>query len=117
MTASPRKMFNDSGRLAAGIAVMQNPEEEGFTINVTANRLRPETFGAGAFDRMITRLRELVPALRGGIETLQDPAVREAIANATAEHIYTTGESGKAGKAKAKSATRVVKRGATRKTK
>ncbi len=93
-TASYDRLFNDSGRLADGIAVMQNTKEEGFTINVTANRLDPNAFGAGKFTGMITRLRELVPALRGGIEVLQDPAVKEAIEQAKAEWIVNTARAG-----------------------
>ncbi len=92
--ASYDRLFNDSGRLADGIAVMQNTKEDGFTINVTANRLDPNAFGAGKFTGMITRLRELVPALRGGIEVLQDPAVKEAIEQAKAEWIVNTARAG-----------------------
>lgn len=94
--ASEDRMFNDSGRLAAGIAVMQNTEEQSFTINVAANRLDTRTFAAGQFDAMINRLRQLVPALRGGVNVLQDPAVREAIEQSTAEHIVATGRQGSA---------------------
>lgn len=92
--AHAEHLFNDSGRLAQSIAVMQNTKEEGFTINVAANRLRPETFTGDQFTRMITKLRELVPALRGGIEVLQDPTVREAINDAQAEWIVVAYNSG-----------------------
>ena len=86
-SASPNLLFNDSGRLAQSIAVMQNTKEEGFTINVAANRLNPATFSGGQFQRMIERLRQLAPAFKGGIEVLQDPAVKEAFETAKAEWI------------------------------
>lgn len=93
-SASEDRMFNDSGRLAASIVAMQNVEEEGFTINVAANRLTPETFQGGAFQRMIERLRDLAPAFKGGIEVLQDPLVKDAIETAKAEWIIATVRSG-----------------------
>ena len=95
------RLFNDSGRLAQSIAVMQNPKEEGFTINVAANRLRPETFTGDQFTRMVTKLRELVPALRGGVEVLQDPTVREAIKDAQAEWIVVAYQEGRQARADA----------------
>lgn len=97
-TASYDRLFNDSGRLADGITVMQNTKEEGFTINVTANRLNPDMFGAGKFTGMVTRLRELVPALRGGIEVLQDQAVNDAVKQAQAEFIVNAARDQRAGK-------------------
>lgn len=58
------RLFNDSGRLADGIFVRQNPQEKNWTINVPANRLDPSTFKSFAsFTSMVNRLRELVPAL------------------------------------------------------
>jgi len=58
------RLFNDSGRLADGIFVRQNPQEKNWTINVPANRLDPSTFKSqAAFVGMVNRLRELVPAL------------------------------------------------------
>jgi len=91
-------LFNDSGRLAQSIAVMQNPKEEGFTINVAANRLNPDTFSGGAFTRMIERLRELAPAFKGGIEVLQDQAVNDAVKQAQAEFIVNADRDRRAGK-------------------
>lgn len=91
-------LFNDSGRLAQSIAVMQNPKEEGFTINVAANRLNPETFSGGAFTRMIERLRQLAPAFKGGIEVLQDPAVNDAVKQAQAEFIVNAARDQASGK-------------------
>lgn len=58
------RLFNDSGRLAEGILVQQNTVEKNWTINVTANRLDPSTFGSqSAFLAMVARLRALVPVL------------------------------------------------------
>jgi hypothetical protein len=93
-TASDDRLFNDSGRFAQSIAVMQNPTEEGFTINVAANRLRPETFSGDGFSKMIERLRQLAPAFKGGIEVLQDPAVKDAVEQAKAEWIVNTARAG-----------------------
>lgn len=71
------RLFNDSGRLADGLYVMQNVKEKNWTINVPANRLDPTTFGdMAAFVRMVDRLRELVPALTKPQDV---PAVRVAI--------------------------------------
>ena len=97
-SASYDRLFNDSGRLAQSIAVMQNPKEEGFTINVAANRLNPETFSGGAFTRMIERLRELAPAFKGGIEVLQDQAVNDAVKQAQAEFIVNAARDQASGK-------------------
>ncbi len=88
------RLFNDSGRFAKSIVAMQNIEEESFTINVAANRLRPDTFPGGAFDRMIERLRQLAPAFKGGIDVLQDAAVVDAIKTAQAEWIVNTARAG-----------------------
>jgi hypothetical protein len=84
------RKFNDSGRLADGLEVRENLEEQSWTINVPANRLTPlvdgvRTFTDAAFNTMIEDLARLVPALRG--EVLQDESVRRAIAGATADAI------------------------------
>jgi hypothetical protein len=57
--------FNDSGRLWKSIAVRQNKTDRTFTVNVAANRLRPEKFESGAysFQNMMADLVRLVPAL------------------------------------------------------
>jgi len=71
------RLFNDSGRLADGIFVRQNPQEKNWTINVPANRLDPSTFKSqGAFVGMVNRLRELVPAL---VNPFGDKDVAQAI--------------------------------------
>lgn len=71
------RLFNDSGRLADGLEVRQNTAEGNWTINVPANRLDPSTFkNRGDFVAMLTRLRELVPALR---DPTSIPEVKRAI--------------------------------------
>lgn len=70
-------LFNDSGRLAGGIFVRQNPAEKSWTVNVPANRLDPSTFAdRGAFVAMVDRLRALVPAIANPFSI---PAVITAI--------------------------------------
>lgn len=74
---SSDKLFNDSGRLAAGVFVRQNPKEGSWTVNVPANRLDPSEFkDRGVFAGMVQRLRNLVPVLR---DPTQSPHVRQAI--------------------------------------
>jgi hypothetical protein len=71
------RLFNDSGRLADGILVKQNPAEKNWTINVTANRLDPRTFRNQAlFLAMLERLAQYVPVLR---KPLDNKHVVEAI--------------------------------------
>jgi hypothetical protein len=74
---SSDKLFNDSGRLAAGVFVRQNPKEGSWTVNVPANRLDEKDFkDRGTFTRMVGWLRTLVPVLR---DPTHDPNVRHAI--------------------------------------
>jgi hypothetical protein len=91
------RMFNDSGRLADGLEVRENREEERWTINVPANRLTPivdgvRTFTEAAFTQMINDLYRLAPAFRGGDEVLRDEGVRMAIAQASADAIMVIKE-------------------------
>lgn len=74
---SSDKLFNDSGRLAEGVAVQQNQKEGAWTVNVAANRLDPSTFkNRGDYTSMVQRLRDLVPVLK---DPLAHPAVKQAI--------------------------------------
>jgi hypothetical protein len=76
--AQSDRLFNDSGRFAEGLHVMQNTKEGAWTVNVPANRLDPTTFKSQSdFIRMVERLRELVPVLR---DPLSAPGVRAAMA-------------------------------------
>ncbi len=73
------RVFNDSGRLAEGLAVRQNPEDKTFTINIPINRLDPSEFKPGRFEIMLNRLRALVPELADARRLMNHPKVREAI--------------------------------------
>jgi len=75
---SSNRLFNDSGRLARSVFARANPTEEGYTINVAANRLDRDSFGRG-FEQMLVRLRELVPVLRDPAKLREDPDVRAAL--------------------------------------
>lgn len=75
------RLFNDSGRLAEGIHVAQNPREGSWTVNVAANRLDPSTFKGGAFEAMVQRLVSLAPALGGGDAIATAPEFERAVAN------------------------------------
>lgn len=62
-SVSSTKLFNDSGRLTK-LAVTQNRTDLTYTINAPNNRLDPSTFRSmGAFQNMVSRLKDLVPAL------------------------------------------------------
>lgn len=99
------RLFNDSGRLADGLFVRRNAEEEGFTINVPANRLDPRTFGGGeaAIIAMWQRLVELVPAFKGGPVLFNDPDVRRALLEDVDAAIFVATERGKAALARGRS--------------
>jgi hypothetical protein len=58
------RMFNDSGRMAKSVTANANKAEGGWTVNVAANRLDRSSFPGDSFNRMVTRLVELVPVLR-----------------------------------------------------
>lgn len=73
------RAFNDSGRLAGGIFVRQNPTDKTYTVNVTANRFDPADFGPGRFQAMLDKLRSLVPVIGDGQRLLADDKVRTAI--------------------------------------
>ena len=73
---------NDSGRLARGWFVTQNPKEGSWTINSPANRLDPATWGGPGFEAFVARLVDLVPALRDPRTLLDEPAFVRAVANA-----------------------------------
>lgn len=77
-SASGERLFNDSGRLARSVFARANATEEGYTINVAANRLDRDSFGRG-FEQMLVRLRELVPVLRDPSKLKEDPDVRAAL--------------------------------------
>lgn len=72
------RAFNDSGRMAKSIAATGN--EEGWRINVAANRLDPVTAGGElAVRRIWNRLVELVPALRSPAMLFEDGEVKAGV--------------------------------------
>lgn len=71
------KLFNDSGRLAEGIAVRQNLTDASYTVNVPANRMNPDEFGLG-FEEMVRRFVSLVPMLDPK-KAIGDPQIEAAI--------------------------------------
>lgn len=75
-----RTLFNASGRLASHLAARAVKRGEDVTWEVTAPADRfGETFGLADFERMVSRLRELVPALA---DPLADPRVAAAVERA-----------------------------------
>lgn len=79
------RLFNQTGRLAAGIAAVVAGDEWG--VVPPADRLSAAELGAAAVERMVARLFELVAALR---EPLDQPAVKDAIA-ATVQRLIRVG--------------------------
>lgn len=71
------KLFNDSDRLAEGIAMRANLTDSSYTINFPANRFNREGFGRG-YDAMVAKFVELVPILDPK-KALGDPAIEGAI--------------------------------------
>lgn len=85
------RLFNDSGRLAEGIVA--GPNDDGWVINVTANRFDPTTFvgGVPALVSMYERLRALVPVLQGPERLMQDEGVKAAITDSLYQLIVVKG--------------------------
>lgn len=75
------RLFNDSGRLAAGIHVQENVTEKSWTVNVPANRFDPSTFvgGESAMADMVARLQALVPELGNPQALIGHAKVQDAI--------------------------------------
>lgn len=88
------RLFNDSGRLAESIAVGARPGEEGFTVNVAANRFDASTFGGGiaALQRMYQRLIEFIPELREPRLFFDNIGVRKAVNDAIHDNIVRVAE-------------------------
>lgn len=104
--ASADRLFNDSGRLAEGLEVRRNAEEEGFTINVPAARLNPSTFGGGepALLVMWQRLVALVPEFAGGAKIFEDSAVMAALHDDVVDAIVVADAAGRAALSRGRSA-------------
>jgi hypothetical protein len=71
------KLFNDSGRTAAGVHVRQNLTDASYSVNLPANRFNREGFGAG-YDAMVARFVSLVPMLDPK-KAAGDPQIEAAI--------------------------------------
>lgn len=91
------RLFNDSGRLANGV-VARAQDDGSYTINVTANRLDPSTFGLASFLGMIARLFELVDVLRDPSLLSRDPGVEQAIELATEKAVVVMKDASDAAK-------------------
>lgn len=86
---SPPRWGSDSGRLRGGIFARWNAIEQAWTINVPANRLDPSTFKGGAFEAMVSKLLQLVPALAGGAALYAEEQFQRAVANSNPVKILT----------------------------
>lgn len=75
---------NDSGLLANGFFVTQNPKEGSWTINVAANRLDPKTWNGdlASLQAWVARYVQLMPALRDPRSILTDRRFVEAVMKA-----------------------------------
>jgi hypothetical protein len=88
MAPGGTRLFNDSGRLERTIAVGAN--EEGWIVNVAANRFNPETLdngGLGALERIYQRLLEFVPELGDAALLMNSIPIRKALAQGVEDSI------------------------------
>lgn len=93
------KLFNDSGRLEAGVFVRQNLTDASYTVNFPANRMNPSLFGKG-YEAMVAKFVELVPMLDPK-KALGDPQIEKAIKQGVADMI---------GKAEERSAAAIARK-------
>ena len=80
---------NDSGRLARGYFVMQNPKEGSWTVNVPANRLDPSTWNGSGFEAFVSRFVQLVPALGNPRSILNEESFVRAVAQSHPVKVLT----------------------------
>lgn len=80
---SAKRVGIDSGRLARGWFVRQNPKEGAWTINSPANRFSLDTWlgDAASLQAWIARFVSLVPALRDPRTILADKRFKDAVAS------------------------------------
>lgn len=83
--ANSDALGNDSGRLAKGWFVTQNPKEGAWTVNCPANRFNLDTWigDAASLHAWIARFVSLVPALRDPRSILREQSFRDAVQNST----------------------------------
>jgi hypothetical protein len=79
------KFGMDSLRTVDGLSMRPNLTDSSYTINVPANRMNPDTFGAG-FDAYMNRLMELIPVLDPK-RALGDKEIEGAIKQGVADMI------------------------------
>ncbi len=101
------KLFQDSGRLAAGIFVRMNIKDSTFSVNVPANRLNPDQFGRDHAG-MVQRLVNLVPALDPK-KALGMPTIEKAIKEGMAEMMQKAEDNSAATIARGKAKLRAAK--------
>lgn len=79
--ANSDALGNDSGRLAKGWFVTQNPKEGAWTVNCPANRFNLDTWigDAASLHAWIARFVSLVPALRDPRSILADRTFQDAV--------------------------------------
>lgn len=88
--AQTDRKFNDSGRLAASIVVAPNEKDGAFTINMAANRFKPELVkgGAAGVTRIFESLKQYVPEL-GDVSKLMDSIpIRNAMKQTIADNLF-----------------------------
>lgn len=74
------KLYNDSGRLAAGITSNWSPQQKAWIVRFPVNRFAPDFLARPGGQAVLQRLIDLVPALRMPLQ----PAVMDAIRKAQA---------------------------------
>lgn len=87
------RLFNDSGRMAQSIAV--GATSDGYTVNVAANRLSPDTLNGdatGALARIWDLLKQYVPELADTRKLMDSIPVRRAVNDALAGAIKKADE-------------------------
>jgi hypothetical protein len=104
---SSDKLFNDSGRLAAGVSVRANMTDSSYTVNLPANRFNPDTFGAG-YDKMVDRFMRLVPIINPKV-ALGDEDIEKAISQGVASMIAKAEERSMASIMRAQAKLRATK--------
>jgi hypothetical protein len=93
---SDRK-FNDSGRLASSIVATANETDKTFTINMAANRFKPELVrqGAAGVARIFEELKRLVPEFGDPKKLMDSIPIRKAMTETIAMNIVKAAESAK----------------------
>ncbi len=93
--AQSDRKYNDSGRLAASIVATANQTNKGFTINMAANRFKPELVrdGVAGVRRIYEDITRYVPELADVSKLMDSIPVRNAIRETIANSILKAAES------------------------